>query len=194
MKTYEIQLESTTPIVFGRQIDPLAHPKEDGESAADFDLRIWPEKAHWSGEDRAATAIIPCVYFKRALEDVAQYLGLPVPGKPKATYTKHFKAGVQIIGLGVPIDVTRDTINSVAISCNVDGKRGSGARVTRRFPTVPKWRGIIRVLVVDAIVTKDVLLEHLEKAGMLVGVGSFRLNKGNSSGGFRVVSVKETKL
>lgn len=194
MKTYQIKLESTTPLIFGKQIDPLQHPKEDREQHGDYDLRIWREKAHWTGPDKTAKAVIPSVYIKRALEDCAKYLGIQIPGKGKSNYTKHFKSGVQVIGAGMELPETRETIGSVAISCNADGKRGSGVRVTRRFPMVQKWTSEIKVLIVDEIITDKVLREHIEKAGMLIGIGSFRLEKGNASGGFRVVSMKETAL
>lgn len=194
MKTYEIQLESTTPIVFSKQLDPVKHPKEDREGHGEYDERIWREKAHWNGHNGDGKAIIPSVYFKRALEGCAKYLGIQIPGKGKSTYTKHFLSGVQIIGEGIDLGIKRADIDSVAISCNSDGKRGGGSRVTRRFPTVPKWKGTIKVLVVDEIITAKVLQEHLEKAGMLIGIGSFRLEKGNSSGGFKVTKMTESSL
>lgn len=191
MKAYEIQLESTTPIIFSRKLELIDFPKLEREQPDAYDLRIWPEKAHYN---EAGNAIIPAVYFKRTLEEVAKFLGIQIPGKGKSNYTKHFEAGFQVLGSGIDTGVSKSQMKSVAISCNSDGKRGSGSRVTRRFPTLPKWSGSITVLIVDEIITQDVLREHAEKAGMLIGIGSFRLRKGNSSGGFRVLSVKETTI
>lgn len=206
MKTYEAVLESTTPIIFSRKLEEIEYPKKEREQADPYDLRIWPEKAHYNTDGRA---VIPAVYFKRALEECAKFLGLPIKGKGKATYTKHFLSGVQILG-DLALDVTRETINGIAtgkcaadgcgcamvvpISCNVDGKRGSGSRVTRRFPAVSRWKGKLLILVVDELITEDVLREHLGKAGLLIGIGSFRISKGNSNGGFRLVELKEVNI
>ena len=191
MKAYNIELESTTPIIFSRKLELIDFPKLEREQADAYDLRIWPEKAHYN---EVGSVIVPSVYFKRAMEECAQYTGQQIPGKGKATYTKHFMSGVQVLGLGIDTGIKKADVKSVAISCNSDGKRGSGSRVTRRFPTLPTWKGFIQVLVVDEIITESVLRDHLEKAGMFIGIGSFRLRKGNSSGGFKVVSVKETKI
>lgn len=191
MKSYLLQIESTTPIIFSRKLELIDFPKLEREQPDAYDLRVWPEKAHYN---QNGNVVIPSVYFKRALEEIAKFLGIQIPGKGKANYTKHFEAGLQVLGEGIDTGVSRNEIKSVAISCNSDGKRGSGSRVTRRFPTMTKWSGQIQVLVVDEIITEDVLREHAEKAGMLIGIGSFRLRKGNSSGGFKIVSIKETKI
>lgn len=191
MKAYIAKVESTTPIIFSRQLDIKQFPKLEREQAGDYDERLWQDKAHWTPD---GTVLIPAVYFKRALEECAQYLGIQIPGKGKSTYTKHFLSGVQILGTGIDTGVNRDGISSVAISCNADGKRGSGCRVTRRFPTLSKWSGELTILVVDEIITETVLREHLDKAGMLIGIGSFRLRKGNSSGGFKVAKMTEGKI
>jgi hypothetical protein len=191
MKLYTAKIESTTPIIFSRQLDIKTHPKKEREQAGDYDERLWKEKAHYAA---SGNVLIPAVYFKRALEEIAKFLGIQIPGKAKATYTKHFEAGLQMVGEGIDTGVYKDSLNSIAISCNADGKRGSGTRVTRRFPTIPKWSGEINIWIADEIITEPILLEHLNKAGMLIGIGSFRLRKGNSGGGFKVVSLTETNI
>jgi hypothetical protein len=190
MKAYEITLKSTTPIIFSRKLEEIEHPKLEREQADAYDLRVWPQKAHINPDGEA---VIPAVYFKRALEESAKFLGLPIKGKGKATYTKHFLSGVQVLH-DLPLGVKREDLTPVPISCNVDGKRGSGSRVTRRFPVVQKWAGQITVLVVDELITEDVLKEHLVKAGLLIGIGSFRIAKGNSSGGFTLEKIAPAQL
>lgn len=190
MKTYEVALESTTPIIFSRKLEEIEYPKKEREQADAYDLRIWPEKAHYNTDGKA---VIPAVYFKRALEECAKFLGLPIKGKGKATYTKHFLSGVQILG-DLVTDKAKGELTCTPISCNVDGKRGSGSRVTRRFPILPKWKGSVIVMVVDELITEDVLREHLNKAGLLIGIGSFRISKGNSNGGFKLGELKAIEI
>lgn len=190
MKVYEATLESKTPIIFSRQLIADEFPKLEREQADEYDKRLWREKAHYTADNQV---FIPAVYFKRALEEVAKFLGIQIPGKGKSTYTKHFLSGVQIIE-DMALPEKKDDVKMVPISCNADGRRGSGARVLRRFPSIPKWSGKIKLIVVDEIITEPVLREHLTKAGMLIGIGSFRIAKGNSSGGFTLTGLKESSL
>lgn len=191
MKTYKAVLESESPLIFSRmlsQVDPLT-AKQSRETHEDYDLRIFREKA-WA--DGTGQVIIPRVFFKRALEEAAQFLGLQIPGKGKSTYTKHFKAGVQVIS-NLPVGLQREELTHIVINCHADGKRGSGKRVVRSFPQVNEWRGEVAFFVIDEMVTKEVLRRHLEVAGTMIGIGSFRPLQGNDSGRFRLISLEEVQ-
>jgi len=189
MKTYEAKIESASPLIMSRMLSTKAGEgmKQERETHEDYDLRIWPIKA-WANTKGAV--YIPRIFFKRSLEEAAQFLGLQIPGKGKSTYTKHFLAGVQIAS-DMELDITRDDLQCVPINCHADGKKGSGKRVVRHFPQVPEWSGVLTVLVVDELVTKDVLIKHFDTAGTMIGIGSFRPRSGNSSGMFKVLSLTE---
>lgn len=188
MKTYTAHIAGRGQIIFSKFTSPLIKglEKKEREGNDAYDERIWPHKAH----QQNGQVIIPRVMFKRALEDVAKYLGIQIPGKGKSTYTKHFCAGVHVtsdLDTGVPVEDLEKEI----ILCNADGVRGSGKRVMRTFPVLYQWEGEIEICVVDEIITQAVLMDHLIQAGRLIGIGAFRLQKGNTSGGFDLVSLKE---
>jgi hypothetical protein len=74
----------------------------------------------------------------------------------------------------------------VTISANADGIRGSGKRVPRRFPIVNEWQATFDVYILDPIITQDVFTEMVEIAGMFIGIGRFRPEKGGTNGRFRI--------
>lgn len=179
MKTYTVTIESLQPVIFSRMLEET---KEQREKHDEFDKRIWKEKAHYTEDGHVK---IPAVMFKRSLESAAKYLKEKIPGQKMSTYSKPFLSAVQIVD-DIVLDETRDTLQCVSIPCHADGRRGSGTRVTRRFPIVPKWEGELTIYVGDDAITLDVLMRHIKAAGQFIGVASFRAENGNQQGRFRV--------
>ena len=111
-------------------------------------------------------------------------LSMQIPGRGKATYTKHFAAGIIVPG-DLRLGIKKDAVARIAVNCNADGVRGSGKRVLRFFPQVPTWSGDLEAVVLDETITPAVFEKHAKEAGMLVGVGQNRPENGGSSGRFR---------
>lgn len=199
----QVQFEGLSPLLQSRSHE---QPKLNRELADAYEQRTWMFKAHVEGGfEVSATSheirpdwkdlpvIIPGIAFKRSLDEVAKYLGRQVPGKGKATYTKHFESGVQCISDVVLEGVKAGDLMSQRIFVNADGVRGSGKRVHRLFPTVPAgWKGTGTFEVWDDLITDDVFKEHLTIAGTLIGVGSFRVRNGGICGRFRP-TIKNSK-
>jgi hypothetical protein len=123
--------------------------------------------------------------FKNCLSEAAKYLAMQIPGKGKATYTKHFEAGLLIcdpLSLGVR---TEDIIGNW-LFVPVGGERGGGKRVRRCFPKFDFWKGDLIIHVLDETITKDVLQTHLEAAGSFIGIGTFRPRKNGYFGRFKL--------
>jgi hypothetical protein len=176
-----VKLESLAPYSQSRKHDT---PKKDKETPDAYEARTWREKC--SAND-AGEIVIPAMAFKQALDAVAKRLGMQIPGKGKATYTKHFKGGV-ICEADVPIGYRKDDVPSITISANSDGVRGSGKRVSRTFPQVPKWSGEARFVILDDTVTNDIFEKHLTEAGRFIGVGRFRPENGGLNGRFKIAA------
>ena len=187
MKIVEVDLVSVSPYSQSRKHDT---PKPDKETHDDYEKRTWRNKCTTDDE---GNVVIPAMAFKQALDGVAKRMGIQIPGKGKATYTKHFVGGV-ICEADVPIPYNKDTIPSITISANSDGVRGSGKRVSRTFPQVPEWKGTARFVVLDDTVTTEIFEKHLTEAGRFIGIGRFRPEKGGLNGRFRPTAFRWSEV
>jgi len=186
MKTAVVKLKSASPYSQSRHYSELpGNEKKPKESAAEYDQRLWREHQHY---DAAGIVYIPGTALKMALFEAAQYLGEKVPGKGKATWTKHFLAGV-LVDNSPSLGVHKDSTNRETFMCDSQGKRGGTSRVPRTFPVVENWSTQATFLVIDDAITKEAFVHHLEQAGLFIGIGRFRPRNGGHYGRFSVESV-----
>lgn len=186
MKTCTVTIEGATPFCASRQHNT---PANKGEQPGDWEERTWREKAYYDDDGKA---FIPGIAFKMSLDSAAKYLGIPIKGKGKQNYTKHFNAGV-MCSSNLSLGVTREQVQGVTINANSDGVRGSGKRVPRTFPKFPKWRGELTFLIFDDIISRDVFEQVITGSGQFVGVGQNRPEKGGTHGRFLVKDLKWTE-
>lgn len=188
MHTAIAKLKSAVPYYQSRPIDPQ-DPKvkrDDKETASDYEERTWRERVH---ADENGNIFIPATSFKNALSEAAKYLSLQIPGKGKATYTKHFEAGV-IVPESLKLPVKKQEVQCHRLFLPADGKRGSGKRVWKNMPIVHKWEGEVQFVILDDAITQDVFKRTLEESGKFIGIGSFRPRQNGMFGRFSVESVK----
>lgn len=188
MRTYEVSFKSSTPMSQGRSYEREV-PKQPKEGADDYEKRTWRNRLHIN---KNGEVLIPPFAFKNCLDESAKFLSKQIPGKGKATYTKHFQSGVLVLeplNLGVKAEEVRGEWRFVP----ADGVPGSGKRVHKCFPVIDEWGGKVTFHVLDETITEDVLREHLEQAGLFIGVGSFRARNRGIWGRFEVVGIKEKK-
>lgn len=181
MRKVTVQIQSISPYSQSRMHD---EPKLDKETHDAYDKRTWREKANYDPE--TGIIFIPAMALKQAMDAAAKKLGDQIPGKGKATYTKFFVADV-ICDDNVPLGVHKDEVAPITINANADGIRGSGKRVKRTFPQIPNWSATVSFTVLDDTVTPDVFERTLKVAGMGIGIGRFRAEKGGLNGRFRPV-------
>ena len=162
-------------------------PFLDRESHDDYDKRTWREKCTTNREGQVC---VPAMAFKQCLDTAAFKLGEKVPGRRNSTY-KNFYASGFFCDADMPLNngkaVLQKEVESVQISANSDGVRGSGKRVPRRFPSIPKWNGVVEFTILDDLITREVFERHVKAAGIVVGIGRFRPEKGGTNGRFRAV-------
>ena len=127
--------------------------------------------------------------FKLSLAESAKFLGMKIPGKRNATYTKHFEAGILVLE-GMPIGIKKDEVKGEALFVPSDGKRGGGSRVEKIFPLIPKWKGDVQFYVLDQTITAPVFEQHLKESGNFIGIGRFRPRNNGFYGRFRLTSMK----
>ena len=182
-----VTLESLSPLSMSRQHDEA---KLEGESHSDYDARTWMHKMHTSGEGADRTVVIPAAAMFSCLVEAAKYSGKQIPGKGKATWTQKFASGLMLVS-DIHLNVDPATVKCVIINANADGVRGSGKRVPRRFPSIPRWQATFDVHILDPIITKDVFAEMLDIAGLFIGVGQGRpgMKSPAGNGRFRTKSL-----
>jgi hypothetical protein len=183
MKVYRATLESASPYSQSKhyEVDKL-----NKESAGDYEKRTWRERLHVNND---GYVFIPPMAFKNCLSDCAKYLSVQIPGKGKATYTKHFEAGVLVVDpLVLPIKKDKVDFEDVFVPSN--GQRGGTTRVNKRFPIIHEWSGAVDFHVFDETITKEVFTDHITQAGQFIGIGRWRPRNNGLYGRFKVVSVK----
>lgn len=179
MKQAIVSLESTSPYEQSRYYDT---PKKDSELHKDYEARTWRDRMH---VNKDGNVFIPPMAFKNCLSEAAKFLSVKIPGKGNATYTKHFEAGIMVTEPLV-LPVKKDDVEGLWLFVPADGKRGGGKRVMKCFPVIPEWKGEVIFYIVDEVITEDVFLYHLNKAGMFIGIGTFRPRNNGFYGRFKV--------
>lgn len=181
MKTAKVKFEGISPLSWSK---PVMVAANDKESKSDYEARTWKERLHY-GDD--GNVIIPAMAFKNCLSEAAKFLSIQIKGKGKATYTKHFEAGVMVTD-NTPIApmVSRDTVEGEWLFVPSDGKRGGDKRVEKCFPVIRKWSGEVTFYILDETITESVFKSHLEQAGSFIGVGRFRPRRNGIYGRFKI--------
>lgn len=173
------------PISFSRVVET---PRGDGEAVDVWELRTRHEKCHVD----ANGVYMPPTAIKNCLVDSARYLGDTVPNKGKATYTKHFEAGLLVTD-PLYFGVALDDVKYERLHLPSDGKRGGGRRVWKWYPYLPTgWKTSVTLYALDPqlIGHPEVILKTAEHAGKFIGIGRFRPRNNGFYGRFSVDGFK----
>lgn len=181
MRTCTVKIVGQAPYSASRAHESEKLPKEGPDA---YEQRTWKNKAHI----KDGQVYVPPMAFKMGVDRAAKMLGRQIPGKGKATYTKFFESGV-IVTEPVLI-AAEDAIKMERVHANADGVRGSGKRVWRNFPRIDDWTGEVTFHVIADEITNEVFEEAVRYAGIAVGVGRFRPERGGYFGRFEVEAIK----
>ena len=184
MREYIASLVSVSPYSQSRQYE-REFPRDEKELHDDYEARTWMKRLHTLPDGRV---FIPPTQFKEALVECAQYLAIKIAGKGKATYTKHFKAGI-LISEGLILPIKAADVVGEWLSLDAQPTRSSGGRVWRCMPKIDEWRGDLTIHVLDETITQEILRYHLEQTGAFIGIGRFRPKNGGFYGRFRVAEL-----
>ena len=177
------RLKSVSPYSQSRYHAIPCDPKETPD---DHERRTWRERCHATDDGRI---FIPPMAFKNCLSEAAKFLGKQIKGKGKATYTKHFEAGILVLEPLI-LPIRKDEVEGEWLFVPKDGVRGGGKRVMKCFPLIRQWEGDVTFHILDNLITEHVFLEHLEEAGKFIGIGRFRPRNNGFYGRFEVVDLK----
>lgn len=187
MKRVEVTFRGISPY---SQSKPILAEKLPKESSRDYETRTWRNRMHV--DDETGEVFIPPMAFKNAIAGAAKYLSMPIPGKGKATYTKHFEAGVMVTD-PVYLGIKKDEVPGEDLFVPSDGKRGGGSRVWKTFPLIRNWGGVVVFYVVDDTITKEVFEKVARETGKFIGLGRFRPRNNGYYGRFVIEKFEWTE-
>jgi hypothetical protein len=156
------------------------------ELPVDYEKRTWRNRMHVTAEGFIE---IPGTAFANCIKESAKRLSIPVPGKGKNLYTKHFEAGIMVPD-SLVLPVKAGDVECDELFVPSDGRRGGGKRVTKFFPRIDNWEGDVLFYVFDDLITEAVFRQALVAAGQLVGIGRFRPQSSGFYGRFSVKTLK----
>jgi len=184
MKKAIVTLKGISPYSQGKNITEPKLPKELADA---YELRVWRERMHVDENDNV---IIPPMQFANSLKEAAKYLSLPVPGKGKQLFTKHFESGVMVLD-PLSLKINKKDVPCEAVFVPANGQRGSAARVMKYFPLFKAgWVGEVTYIITDDIITEDIFRQVLEACGSLIGIGRFRPRNWGYYGRFEITKLK----
>lgn len=108
----------------------IVSPKEAKETHDTHEQRTWRERMHVTPE---GNVFIPPNVLKNCLSEAAKYLTKQIPGQGKATFTKHFEAGVMCLD-PISLELKADAVQPERLHVPSDGRRGGTKRVWKNFP------------------------------------------------------------
>jgi|SRR6476646_2190360 len=194
MQFFNVEIRGVTPYSQSKVYDV---EREQGEGLDDYAQRTWRNYMHVTKDGEV---FIPPNAYKNCLSETAKYMNINVPGKGKATYTKHFEAGVQVVK-PILLGIKAKDVRCEKLFLPADGRRGSGKRVWKYYPLIEVWGGIVEVIVLDETVlqtsrtTGATILEDVCRgAGQFVGLGRFRPRNNGFYGRFDVTKITEAKM
>jgi hypothetical protein len=191
VRTITVKLQGVSPYSQSRH---YIRDLEQGESNDDNYRRTWRNHLH---VDSRGVVFIPPNSLKNCLSEAAKFMSIPIPGKNKQTYTKHFEAGV-LVTTPASLGVKRDDVQMEALFLPADGRRGGPKRIMKYYPIIPEWETDAEFTILDETVlqtsvkdkSRTVFQEVLDAAGQFIGLGRFRPRNNGYYGRFSVVAVR----
>lgn len=162
-------------------------PFQKGEKNDDnYDERTWRYKMTLT--DDGESVALNAFGMKMCITNGAKYTKRKIEGQGNSTWTGKFMSGILVTD-APRLNISPADVPCIAVSVNADGVRGSGKRVTRRFPIMRAWETVFDVHILDPVITKDIFREMLITAGLYIGIGQFRPENGGTNGRFKVAEV-----
>lgn len=184
MKTAIAKIKFLTPYCQSRYHGTAKNSKELPDA---YERRTWQERMHYDPETKEV--FIPALAFSNSIKEAAKYISMSVPGKARSTYTKHFDAGVMVLD-EVMTGRTIDQAVEKQMFVPSNGQRGGGTRVMKSYPILmPPLEVEVTYQIMDDLITAEVFAAHLQQAGNLIGVGSFRIRNSGVFGRFQVQGI-----
>lgn len=185
MRTVEVEIEGSSRLGYGRNHNM---PHREKEADDDYENRTWRDKIHATKD---GFAFIPAAAFKFCLQNAALYLGIKIPGKGSAKYTKHFKSGIAVYD-DLVLEVKKKDAQHLRLFVPSDGRSGGSKRVWKNFPFYEpeQWGGVFIVYILDNEIPMDVFERVAHEAGKFIGLLTSRPQNGGNWGRFKIKRIE----
>lgn len=194
MQIFLVTINGVTPYSQSKVYDV---ERLQGEGNDDYSQRTWRNYMHQTKEGEV---FIPPNAYKNCLSETAKYMNIGIPGKGKATYTKHFEAGVQVLK-PILLGIKAADVKCEKLFLPSDGRRGSGKRIWKYYPVMDTWKATVEVIVLDETVLQTsrttgltILEDVCRGAGQFIGLGRFRPRNNGYYGRFDIVEFTEATM
>jgi len=192
IRSYRAKIEGIGHLFFGRYV---TEEKTSEETHDQYEERTWRHKVYTTKEGQCYLSPFS---FKNGLESSAKWLSMKIPGEGKKTFTKRFTSGVMVtydllLRKKVGGELVINDVTPRKLFVPSDGRRGSGRRVFRIFPSVDGWSSEVEITISDNKITDEVLYKHIETLGRFIGLGSMRVENGGVNGRFLLKDLEMTE-
>jgi len=185
MKTYNITIEGTSPLLMNRpsQLD-IGDKSKTSKRETQTPQEIAEAKIYKDAEDRI---YLPATWFQGCIVEAGKQKKMMGKGSAKATYSKVCGSSVEINPFEILLKEKWKVFSILAVNPTTRGKN-----VLHR-PQFDKWKVDFEVTFDENQIEVSVMKEIFDIAGRQVGVGDWRPAKKGRFGKFQVVSWKEKK-
>lgn len=155
--------------------------KNKNESNDAYEERTWKNRAHVVD----GKIVHPGGALKQALIHAAGKKYESVDGKGQHKYKGFFESGI-MVRKNLEFNKKEDDIYKVAVFGSSTGSQGGkgGRRVLKYFPTIEDWEATCEIVILDNTISEKVLRDHLDYAGVISGIGTWRPQNGGDNGRF----------
>jgi len=179
MKTIEVCVEGTTPLLMNRFLDRQIDTKGKKRTGAIEEFDLTDKLYLVDGKPQ-----VPGIYFRNSIVEAAKQF--KITGKGKSTYSKLAGSTVQVKEEYVPIlPGEYEAYRIAAVNPMTKGRM----MVTR--PRFNKWKCRFNVELLDDALPPSVLNDIIQQAGSYVGIGDWRPDKKGMFGKFMLTSFQE---
>ena len=185
MKTYNITIEGTSPLLMNRpsQLD-IGEKSKTSKRETETPQQIAEAKLYTDAEDRI---YLPATWFQGCIVEAGKQKKMMGKGSSKATYSKVAGSSVEINPFEIILEDKWKVFSILAVNPTTKGRN-----VLHR-PQFDKWKADFEVTFDEESIEVPVMKELFDIAGRVVGIGDWRPAKKGRFGKFQVTQWKEKK-
>ena len=185
MKTYNITIEGTSPLLMNRpsQLD-IGEKSKDSKRETATPEEIAEAKLYVDAEEQI---YLPATWFQGCIVEAGKNKKMMGKGSSKANYSKVAGSSVEINPFEIILNTKWKVFSILAVNPTTHGRN-----VLHR-PMFEKWKVDFECTFDESLIEVHVMKELFDIAGRQVGVGDWRPAKKGRFGKFQVTSWKEKK-